>query len=585
METDYLKLVADLQARASAAVASFHGVRISLYKTLAAACLLHRQIMKVQPELLADAYAAARIGFVYRDDQMSLYRPFLRLIYKIDNAKGYMNNKVGDYAAALCEMEKQVDSNPDFYELEGEARLAQFIENAGGIHALARKHRGEPIPVNDDADVGTCTDQDNGSGDDQDEDSSKDHDDDGDDKPDPVEFKKRAEEASQILSGDTIVGIGTLTPVRPVNVAESGLVVLVGKMRADGLIEIVGATNAKKVLDQAVVAAVVNQSASVPADLALIAEVVCVKKYPDHAMPPVGQKREDWLDKRFFDKVVAKTANDNAAISDPLTPPRKLVIDDASGTVQYTNVGYDRGVVVSCRPTTKLVITGKNLVMRHDQCMQVEGVIDNGLEYLRSQCANTNGPLTPQVIETVDLLTNKTHAFRLEEAAIVDGEEEGHSHFNFDGFRSSWSTLIDRVWIEGLRKVFVTDYFQTLGAKNQISRENNRIWRIKVSSDAITFGYNIDATGNAATDQFATAVRFAADVSNFLCLVRAKDIGPILYRVADMDLRGQVTLAGNDQAIVLQFSTSKGEYSIAIPTIVANNNAPIAPSLFCKKVY
>jgi hypothetical protein len=46
MQKDYLKLVQDLQDRATGAVKAFHGVRIALYGTLAAACLLHRQIMQ-----------------------------------------------------------------------------------------------------------------------------------------------------------------------------------------------------------------------------------------------------------------------------------------------------------------------------------------------------------------------------------------------------------------------------------------------------------------------------------------------------------------------------------------------------------
>jgi hypothetical protein len=279
MKTDYLALVTDLQARATAAIASFHGVRIALYKTLAAACLLHRQIMDDEPQLLLNAYAAAKISFKYKNDQMSLYRPWLRLIYKIDNAHGYMNNKVGDYAAALSEMEKEVDGNPDFYNLDGEARLAQFIENAGGIHALVRKHRGEPLPANDDDDAK------DGSG------QHNDDDDGDDDKPQPpANFKQIADAAVELLLNANLAGLGTMNPVCPVDVADNNLVVMIGIKRPDGLFKIVGTTAAKDIIRRAAVEATTNELGGVPDELAVLAEVASIAKYPSKAMPLMPSK-------------------------------------------------------------------------------------------------------------------------------------------------------------------------------------------------------------------------------------------------------------------------------------------------------
>lgn len=573
MESNYLKQVQDLQDRATAAIASFHGVRMALYKTLAAACLLHRQIMADDPELLLNAYEAANIAFQYRNDQLSLYRPFLRLIYQIDQAKGYLSNKIGDYSCALCELEKEVDSNPGFFELDGEARLAQYIEQSGGIHALARKHRGEPMPANDD-DAEDSSSDDNGAIDDDDGDG------DGDKPQPPANSKQIADAAVELLLNANLVGLGTMNPVCPVAVADNNLVVMIGVKRPDGLFKIVGATAAKDIIRRAAVEATVNQLGGVPDDLAVLAEVASIAKYPSMAMPASDENRQNWLDKKYFDAVKGRAANSNEPAAAPLTTKRKMVVDSGNNTVRYSGSGYHRSVVIHCTPRTGLSLSGSQLHLGQGDCARLEDLVDTGVEYLRKSAANDDLELQQTAILAENAVTGVQHKFEFAHQLAAAGE--GCADFDFGQHVPYWTAQLDRVAIQQLRSEMLDTYFKKLGKSNQVTRENNREWEVRVKKAGIDFAHNFDSTNNPEVDGVSAAVQFAANDTTASCKVRTKDFGAVFYRIACLPLTAGVEISGSTQALVLRFSTNLGNYSVAIPTIIANDNADIGVALFKK---
>ena len=569
MQKNYLMLVQDLQDRATGAVKAFHGVRIALYGTLAAACLLHRQIMQDEPQLLENAYAAAKIAFKSKNNQQSLYRPFLRLIYKIDHAKGYMANKLADYAAALCELEKEVDSNPDFYNLEGEARLAQYIEQSGGLHALARKHRGEPLPANDDDAQGGTGQGNGGNGGN------------GGKPTPPANTKQIADAAVELLLDANLAGLGTMNPMCPVAVAENGLVVMIGLRRPDGLFKIVGSTAAKDVIRRAAVEATVNQLGGVPDDLAVLAEVASIAKYPSQALPHSEDKRQGWLTAKFFDVVKNQAANLNDPAALPLTAPRMMVVDTAQNSVRYSGSGIHRGVVVHCRPNVGLSFVGQHLHLSHPDCMRLEGLVDNGVEFLRAVAANDGGLTVCDAVMATDALSGDQHTFAFEPSNM--GDSSGSAEFSFDQYQAEWTANMDRSKVQELRNDVLEGYFSSLGKFNQSTRENNRDFELRVSANGIDFAYNFDVTGDPAVDCVAVPVAFEGNTTGANVKLRTKDFATTLYRVACLPLMGDLQVSGNTQAVVLRFSTHLGTFAVAIPTLIANDNCDLGISLFTVK--
>lgn len=565
MKTDYLKLVADLQARATETAAAFAGVRIALYKTLAAAVLLHRQIINEAPEVLADAYEQAGINFVKNSTDARYYRPWLRLIFAVHAAHGYMSNKLGNYSACMCEMSDEVDGNPEMYEKDGEDRLAQFLEHNGGIHALARKHRGEPIPQ-DDEDEGA---EGNGGTDD---------DDDDDDKPKPLNPKLIAKKAIELLLGENAASFGTMNPVRPISVAENGLVVMVAMQRPDGLFRVVGTTSSKDVTNRAAVEATVNELGSVPHNLAVLAEVASVAKYPAEALPSGSDAREQWLNKKYFDAIKQRAANTSDVAAAPLTTPREMVVDADNNTVRYSGSGYHRGVVIHCRPVIGLSLSGHRLHLNQGDCARLEGLVDNGVEYLRAAAAN-DGLLAPKnSIFVENAVTGDQHKFTFADNAA----DSGCADFDFDQHVPDWTAHLDRRAIDMLGSMMLSTYFTSLGKANQVTRQNNKEWEVRLAKDSISFAHNTDTTDLCEVDSVAASVVFAANKTNASCKVRTKDFGAALYRTVGLPLTAGVEISGNSQAVVLRFDTVLGNYSVAVPTIIANDNAALGAALFVK---
>ena len=117
-----------------------------------------------------------------------------------------------------------------------------------------------------------------------------------------------------------------------------------------------------------------------------------------------------------------------------------------------------------------------------------------------------------------------------------------------------------------------------------MTRENNKQWGVLVSQTGIVFAHNRDTTDICEVDGVSAAVQFAADANTASYEVRTKDFGAVFYRIACLPLTAGVELSGSTQALVLRFSTNLGIYAVAIPTIIANDNADIGVALFKKEI-
>jgi anti-sigma28 factor (negative regulator of flagellin synthesis) len=255
-----------------------------------------------------------------------------------------------------------------------------------------------------------------------------------------------------------------------------------------------------------------------------------------------------------------------------------MVVDTAENTVRYSGEGYHRGVVVHCRPNVGLSFDGHYLHLSHLDCMRLEGLVDNGIEFLRAVAANASGKTASNAVTAANALNGDQHSFAFQVSA--EGISSGSAEFSFEQYKAEWSVKIDRSKVEELRHEVLDGYFSSLGKFNQLTRENNREWELRVSENAIDFAYNFDVTGDPAVDCMTVPVNFAGNTNGASVKLRTKDFAATLYRVACLPLEGDLQMSGNMQAVVLHFSTHRGAYSVAIPTLIANDNCDLGISLF-----
>ena len=128
-----------------------------------------------------------------------------------------------------------------------------------------------------------------------------------------------------------------------------------------------------------------------------------------------------------------------------------------------------------------------------------------------------------------------------------------------------WSAQLDTKWFVNLRATFLDEWFRQLGKNTQLKRENNWKFKFDVKAKSISITYDMDATGIAPVRDFV-AHTDVAPKSAISFEVRAKDIAPILYNVADASAVGSIIISGNDNAVVIAYQSEVGSYTIAIPT-------------------
>lgn len=280
--------------------------------------------------------------------------------------------------------------------------------------------------------------------------------------------------------------------------------------------------------------------------------------------------------------VKTRAANSNDPAAAPLTTKREMVIDGVNNTVRYSGSGYHRSVVIHCTPRTGLALRGSHLHLGQSDCARLEDLVDNGVEYLRKSAANDDLALEQNAILAENALTGDQHKFGFTNQLAAAGQ--GCAEFDFAQHRPDWTAQLDRGAIQHLRGVMLDTYFKKLGKSNQVTRENNKQWAVLVSQTGIAFAHNRDTTDICEVDGVSASVQFAANATTASCEVRTKDFGAVFYRIACLPLTAGIDLSGDVQAIVLRFSTNLGIYAVAIPTIIANDNADIGVALFKKDI-
>ena len=104
----------------------------------------------------------------------------------------------------------------------------------------------------------------------------------------------------------------------------------------------------------------------------------------------------------------------------------------------------------------------------------------------------------------------------------------------------------------------------------------------EIKSKGLSIRYDIDATGDAPVRHFQIFSDLPAR-NTFGFEVRAKDMAPVLYNLANIGVLGKIYLSGNENAVVIEFDTNVGHYTIAIPTLAERKLAQgknTSPKLF-----
>jgi hypothetical protein len=119
------------------------------------------------------------------------------------------------------------------------------------------------------------------------------------------------------------------------------------------------------------------------------------------------------------------------------------------------------------------------------------------------------------------------------------------------------------------QKALLADPSYARTVRNWVKKDNAMLI-LKVASNGLTIVYNQEDTNDPAsappiTFQFPNPIKAKCPCESSFA---SKDIGPVLFNLADVPVIGDIIVSGNRHAIVFGYQTQSGRYETAIPTLL-----------------
>jgi hypothetical protein len=141
--------------------------------------------------------------------------------------------------------------------------------------------------------------------------------------------------------------------------------------------------------------------------------------------------------------------------------------------------------------------------------------------------------------------------------------------FKREEFQPDWNVILHPAWFSHVRQVWADRWFAGLGRYNQIIRSHNERLVLRVTAEKLEIIFNRQEGGHqspseafAFPDPIEPPPKLLQETTYF-----SKDIAPVLFNIADAEIDGAITMAGNKHAFVLRYQTRSGEFEIAVPTL------------------
>lgn len=562
-DNELRKRIDDLKISAAFDLELHDKSRRTTYKTLADAYINWRDAIK-EVNWLENEYK--RCGIKYRKvdnpNNNINFRPYIRLIYNFIDPTPYQQKLTTEYHIVLNALDREFVENKDQYQTNVEGKLAVFLEQKGGINGVINEYRG----VDDGDDVEFDEDKNTKS---------------------LLKKKLNENELAQrsigILSNTSTKGIATTKPLHHVRADDNNLVVMIGRREKNGSVTILGTTNEKQAIDIAAIHTTKRNMSLVPYNLRLIAEVVQTQIFPRVGIPKTEEQYRIWYNRIFLDKtgilynvIANKKLEDVDRDNNNLSNPRSLLLRGDKKDLLFSALRSKRSVVTQCIPKKFIGDYEKRIYLKTEQRGTIEDYISvNEIELFDTFPQNSLIKIDNQKyiykMTVKNKVIHKQRDFHFYDyyRSEIKSKMKQQTIFDFDAYFSDWSGSVDVVWFEELRAIWLDEWFTKLGRYTQLKRENNLHFNLSISSKKIKFTYNIDKTGLAPFQSMKTSIKLNDNIKEYTAKFRSKELAPVLYNIADLEIKGKVKISGNDDALVFEFNTDVGSYKIAVPAIIS----------------
>jgi hypothetical protein len=508
-----------------------------LYKGLAWVYLWWIKASKVSG-LLDEQYKLHNIGGQNVVGEEKFTR-LLRLTWKLD-WNDETRSHLQQWSNALRELHKEYEKNKDAYRTNPQERLAQFIETSGGLRKL----------------IG----------------ADKYYEDGNNEPPKKSKSKSgRSEEDTALLESKHLEmgvqhfakakSITSIQSTKPIAVNRLGYALALIRAKPNGSFDVLATVSEEAQIRKAIISSYKRDNTAAPIVLQLLAEVIATQSIPQ----ALERHRDTLQDSK-------RVTNANGEVL-AVKQYKRLLFRKQQRDIVLSENRTACSVVTVVKPKASILASSKDVFLRVQDRRYLENAV---IQQQDLSIYTTNDKNKVPVLRDTDVkashrlivenkLLRSHRAIYFYPLDTVGDDSRAQADINAEYAQAAqWSASVDKQWIENLYVGFVASWLAEYG--EHITRPKHKTILVELARTQLVFKhYGVGKNLTTSSKPFEIA-KIGNASKPIKPLFLTKDLMPVLASLASTDIVGSVTIAANEDVLMLTYKTALAAYSVSVPT-------------------
>lgn len=508
-----------------------------LYKGLTGVYLWWRRA-RDEDKLLEEQYEKYNIRS--RDDGgEEKFTRVLRLVWRLD-WDDLSKANLQQWSLALRELHKEFETNAPAYKTDAQNKLVLFIESQGGIRKLigADKYDAQ----NDGANTEAKSKRKGGGRSAEQQDL----------------IDKKHLELGETYYANSARSIANIVTTKPIPVNRKGYAIALIRQKAANRYEVLGSVNDEAQITRAIISSYKRSNDAAPTIMQLLAEIISTQSLPIT------------LEKHRY--TLADATKQKGEDGTLVRQNKRVLFRKKFGDIVLSENRTACSVVTVVKPKSAAIVASKDVFLNVNDRRYIEQAIiqqgdlslykangDDKIPAVRSGIAASHKLIVENKV------TDKKRGLHFYELETVGETSRPQADIATNYHTApTWQASVDRLWLENLNALFVSGWLREYG--EHITRPKHKTMQFEFGIAGLVIKH-YGENGNFSTPSRKFDVSSVTKASKFSKpIFLAKDILPVLDGMLHGDITSKVTLAVNDDVLVIGYQTSLASYSIAIPT-------------------
>lgn len=495
---------------------------------------------KVIDGFLEEQYQLHNI--VGREHDQEKFTRVLRLTWRLDWADE-SKAKLQQWSNALRKIDEEYRTNKDAYKTDAKKKIVLFIEDKGGLRKLIGADK---YDFDDDGNQkNNGKNKGNGKSVRSDEDEG-------------LIAQRHLQLGEEFF--DSTKAISSIQSTKPILVNGKGYALALIRKKAGGKFDVLATLDNETQIQQAIVASYRRNNSVAPTVLRLLTEVIQTQSLPV-AMEKHRYALQDTIKLKAEDGSVLKFSQNKRVLF------RKIQKD-----ILLSENRTGCSVVTLAKPKSQALTSSSDVFLNVNDRRYLEQAIiqRNELSFYTSN-DKTKVPVlrdTERVASHRLVVENKVlekkRAIYFYKLETVGSHSRIQAIIKADaGTLVVLSASINKHWIEKLNAVFVSGWLRAYGERITWAKHN--MMRLDLDGKKLVI-HHYGEKGNFSNKSLPIEYAVAALGSAVSVNVLSKDFLPVMSGLADVEMKGKVSLSVSQEFVAIEYETELAAYKVFVPT-------------------